>query len=783
MNRIEAGFPSEVFRFPMLFQSKINQFIKLFLRSEIHVESQLISFSNRNFKIRDTSGNVWVLRVPNEVSYRLCNQKQELVVLDWANREGFSLLKVQGYDEQEGYLLTPFLSGSSCSAADFQNSLNLREALKILHRLHTSKTAPITVEFDLLERYVATSEKAEQEGIFFAEEVHELARHLKSCLSQIPIDSFKRVPCHNDPSPENFFRQDGHLYLHDWELARSNDPMWDLAHLSVIGQVEPEEILRFYPTSDPLAKEKIVLFQAFVFFNTIVWAALEREKPSSSLPKETVDMLYQIFLEKTNTLMKSAPFQIALKKITQGANHMNVTPILANSPTAFPNFKPKTEISTLFLEHNQHLLLLMRCHKEDQPGTWGIPGGKAERGETPTQTVLRELQEETQIELSPDQVQYHGHRYARIPGWDYVIHLYHAELKDRPVIKIDSKEHSQYEWVSIHAFKLMPLLKGQDEAFDILYGDRIWQRLDPKTSPDLQRIQHAASLVLRKGNQSLVFDSKRRLVLNLIGTSGSGKGTQGDMLSQLFGIPNVSAGDLFRDEFRANSKLGWMIQTFDKQYYPAYLPDEIPIGMMTKRMAEEDCLRGFILDGFPRTEKQGDATREVILRENDLHVPVFMDVPERDIWERLPGRCICPDCGHQVRQFDENPWPGFCPVEAKDGKMVKLEHRAEDIDKSKTERRLKMFSDNREGILHSMTRRDPVETFPLNNTIPPREVLHRICSHVQKRLDQLAETEKMTANRSSQTQQWTIRNTALWSCALLGTFLAGAIFMNRKGAR
>jgi thiamine kinase-like enzyme len=315
MNRIETSLPLAVFYFPMLFQGKINQFLKLFLRSEIHIESQLTSFSNRNFKIRDASGSVWVLRIPNDVSHRLCNQKQERVALDWANREGFSLLKVHGYDEQEGYLLTPFLSGSSCSAADFQNPLNLREALEILHRLHTSKTAPITVEFDPLERYIATSEKAEHEGISFAEEVYEIARYLKSYLAQIPIDHFQRVPCHNDPSPENFFRQDGHLYLHDWELARSNDPMWDLAHFSVIGQVEPEEILRFYPTSDPLAMEKIVLFQAFVFFNTIVWAALEREKPSSSLPKEMVDMLYRIFLEKTNALMKSALFQTTFKKL------------------------------------------------------------------------------------------------------------------------------------------------------------------------------------------------------------------------------------------------------------------------------------------------------------------------------------------------------------------------------------------------------------------------------------------------------------------------------------
>ncbi len=418
---------------------------------------------------------------------------------------------------------------------------------------------------------------------------------------------------------------------------------------------------------------------------------------------------------------------------------MNVTTILACKPTAFPDFKPKTVISTIFLEHAERLLLLMRCSQEEQPGTWGVPGGKSEENETPTQTVLRELQEETQIELSADQVEYRGHRYARIPGWDYLIHLYFAKLKDRPIVKIDPKEHCQYEWVSIYAFKLMPLIKGQDEAFDILYADRIWQRLDPKASEDLQRIQNKALLILRKGSKSLVFGSQRRFVLNLIGTSGSGKGTQGTMLSQLFGIPNISAGDLFRDDLRANTPLGWIIQTYDKQFYPSYLPDEIPIGMMVKRMSEKDCQTGYVFDGFPRTEKQGDVVRDVLLRENDFHVPLFMDIPEADIWERLPGRFICPDCGHQVRKFDENPWPGFCPVQAKEGKMVKLEHRAEDQDKGKTERRLKLFSDHREGILSSMQKRDAVKALPLTNAISPRDVLHQVCSHIQERLDQLAE--------------------------------------------
>ncbi len=452
---------------------------------------------------------------------------------------------------------------------------------------------------------------------------------------------------------------------------------------------------------------------------------------------------------------------------------MSVKPVLSESRDPFPNFQPQTEISTLFLEYNRHLLLLMRSHKEDQPATWGVPGGKAERGETPTQTVLRELQEETQLEYSPGDVKYCGRRYARIPGWDYIIHLYQAEVKEQPEIRLDPKEHSNFEWVSIHAFKLMPLMKGQAEAFDILYADRLWQRLDLNNSPEAKEVDKARSLVLRKGDRSLCFDETRRFIVNLIGTSGSGKGTQGEMLSQLFNIPNISAGDLFRDEFRAQSKLGGMIQVFDQQHYPAYLPDEIPMGMMSRRLAGEDCQIGFILDGFPRTEQQGAVTREVFFRKNDFHVPLFMDVPESDIWERLPGRSICPDCGVQVRKFDENPWPGFCPVEGKTGKMVKLDKRAEDIDQSKTERRLKMFSDNREGILSSMGKRDAVTTFSLNNRIPPREVLHQLCERVQQRLDQLAQAEP--GARMS-------RSSSLWACAAVGAFVAAAIFMHKRGA-
>lgn len=409
-------------------------------------------------------------------------------------------------------------------------------------------------------------------------------------------------------------------------------------------------------------------------------------------------------------------------------------PVLFKLAESIPNFTPKTTISTIFLEFEKRVLLLKRSHKEDQPDTWGIPGGKCKKDETPEETLFRELQEETQLDFKEKKVEYHGKRFARIPGWDYIIHLYRLSLDNKPEIKLNPIEHSAFEWVSLYGFKLMPIMKGQDEAFDVVYGDKIWQRVKElsTTQKDTQKV---AELILCKGDQKLVFNSERRFVLNLIGTSGSGKGTQGDMFSSLFGIPNISAGDIFRDEFRNKTKLGWMVENYDKTFYPEYLPDEIPIGMMAKRLGEKDCQLGYILDGFPRTEAQGNSTREVFLRFRDVHIPMFMDVPEKDIWERLPGRDICGNCGHQVRKFDVNPFPGFCPIEAINGKMIKLEKRVEDIDKSKIERRLKMFRDNKDGIISSMNKRDAVKTFPLTNKTPPKEVLHQLCEHIQGCLD------------------------------------------------
>jgi adenylate kinase len=266
------------------------------------------------------------------------------------------------------------------------------------------------------------------------------------------------------------------------------------------------------------------------------------------------------------------------------------------------------------------------------------------------------------------------------------------------------------------------------------------QRVSPNEE-GAEQIEQSAHLILNKGVKALTFNENRRFVLNLIGNTGSGKGTQGELLSKLYGIPHISPGNLFRQEFRSESKLAWMMKVYYKEHYPNYFPEEISIGIMTRRLAKVDCQRGFIFDGFPKTEIQTQVASEIFIRNHDFHIPLFMDVSENDILDRLSGRSICNECGHEVRKFDENPWPGFCPIEAKNGRMVELSHRPEDTDPASIERKLSLFRENIGTVLGKIGKRDPICSFQLDNLTTPREVLHQLNNSIQQRLENLWEHE------------------------------------------
>ena len=130
----------------------------------------------------------------------------------------------------------------------------------------------------------------------------------------------------------------------------------------------------------------------------------------------------------------------------------------------------------------------------------------------------------------------------------------------------------------------------------------------------------------------------------LLGAPGSGKGTQGDVLSKKFNIPQISTGDLLRAAVAAGSELGK--QAKSAMDAGALVSDEIVIGLIRERLTHEDAQNGYILDGFPRNIAQAEALDNMLAElEQPLQGVVLLDVPFTELMQRLTGRRTCKDCG------------------------------------------------------------------------------------------------------------------------------------------
>ena len=129
-----------------------------------------------------------------------------------------------------------------------------------------------------------------------------------------------------------------------------------------------------------------------------------------------------------------------------------------------------------------------------------------------------------------------------------------------------------------------------------------------------------------------------------MGLPGAGKGTQAEKISKQYNIPHISTGDMFRLAMKEGTDLGKQAKSFMDQ--GALVPDDVTIGIVQERLSKEDCNKGFLLDGFPRTIAQAEAL-EIILSGLNKSVDsvLHVNVPEGKLIERLTGRRVCPTCG------------------------------------------------------------------------------------------------------------------------------------------
>lgn len=140
----------------------------------------------------------------------------------------------------------------------------------------------------------------------------------------------------------------------------------------------------------------------------------------------------------------------------------------------------------------------------------------------------------------------------------------------------------------------------------------------------------------------------------LLGAPGAGKGTQAKILIEKYGMPQISTGDLLRAAVAAGTPLGKEAKSYmDKG---ELVPDSVVLGMVEERLKQDDCKKGYILDGFPRNTAQAEALDKMLASLNmSLTAALSVDVPFEDLMKRLTGRRTCKSCGQMYNIYFKAP--------------------------------------------------------------------------------------------------------------------------------
>jgi len=209
----------------------------------------------------------------------------------------------------------------------------------------------------------------------------------------------------------------------------------------------------------------------------------------------------------------------------------------------------------------------------------------------------------------------------------------------------------------------------------------------------------------------------------LLGAPGAGKGTQAKKLIEKYGIPQISTGDILRENVAKGTPLGKEA----KSYMDAgkLVPDSVVLGLVEDRLKKDDCKKGFILDGFPRNTSQADALDKML---SGLGMPlqsaISIDVPFDDLMKRLTGRRTCKKCGQMYNiYFSPSKKDGVCDkcggelYQRDDDKEETIKKRLEEY-QAKTAPLIDYYKGK--GILHS-----------INGTGSIDEIFAKVCAVVE----------------------------------------------------
>ena len=130
----------------------------------------------------------------------------------------------------------------------------------------------------------------------------------------------------------------------------------------------------------------------------------------------------------------------------------------------------------------------------------------------------------------------------------------------------------------------------------------------------------------------------------MLGAPGAGKGTQAKMIASKYQVPHISTGDIFRANIKNGTELGKKAKEYMDQ--GLLVPDELTVDLVIDRLSQDDCKKGYILDGFPRTIPQAEALDAALAKRGEkMDFAINVDVPDENIISRMSGRRACTGCG------------------------------------------------------------------------------------------------------------------------------------------
>ncbi len=183
--------------------------------------------------------------------------------------------------------------------------------------------------------------------------------------------------------------------------------------------------------------------------------------------------------------------------------------------------------------------------------------------------------------------------------------------------------------------------------------------------------------------------------LILLGAPGAGKGTQAEILCRKLGIPTISTGNILRAAIKDGTPTGLKAKSYIDA--GALVPDEVIIGIVDERLAQDDCRNGYILDGVPRTIAQAEALEKAGITFDAV---VSIEISEEEILSRMTGRRVCEACGSTYNVVAIPPRrEGIC-----DNCGGKLIQRKDDTPETVRER-LKVYHNETEPLVDFYARR------------------------------------------------------------------------------